>query len=107
MKIEIDITIPNDLAPFADAAWKASGSGAKSAEAYVASLISTELQEKADARVSEVVSSWRPVDAPEVVARKNELAAKLKDMPLEKLAAIEAVLAAEAVVGPVEEEIKP
>lgn len=107
MNIEIVITIPKDLAPFADTAWKASGSGEPSAEAYVASLISTELQENADARVSEVVSSWRPVDAPEVIARKEAVAAKLKDIPVEKLEAIEAALAVESVVGPVEEEIKP
>lgn len=105
--MNIKINIPKDLKPFVEAALQASGSAAVSANDYIAELITGELQEIADARVIEIASSWRPVDAPEVTARKEAVAAKLKDIPVEKLEAIEAALAAEAVVGPVEEEIKP
>lgn len=105
--MNLKINIPKDLKPFVDAALQASGSAAASANDYVSELVADEFQAKLDARVIEIASSWRPVDAPEVAARKEAVASKLKDIPLDKLEAIEAALAAEAVVGPVEEEIKP
>lgn len=105
--MNIKINIPKDLKPFVESALQASGSSAASANDYVAELITQETQEKTDARVIEIASSWRPVDAPEVTARKEAVAAKLKDIPVEKLEAIEAALEVDAVVVPVAEEIKP
>lgn len=104
--MNLKINIPKDLKPFVEAALQASGSAAASANDYVAELVADEFQSKLDARVIEIASSWRPVDAPEVAARKDALAAKLKDMPLEKLVAVEDALAAADVAAPVDEPIK-
>ena len=93
--MNIKINIPKELKSFVDASLQASGSTAATGNDYIAELIVEEFQAKADARVIEIASSWRPVDAPEVLTRKDELAAKLKNLPIEKLEAIEAVLAEE------------
>jgi len=95
--MNIKINIPKDLKPFVDAALQTSGSAAESANDYVEELIFGEFQAKADARVIEIASSWKPVDAPEVASRKEALAAKLKGMPIEKLSAMEAIAEAAGV----------
>ena len=53
------------------------------------------LQPKLDAFAAEVCGSWQPPEDPAVAERKAAVAEKLKDIPVEKLEAIEAELAKE------------
>ena len=88
------ITISDIHRKWATIAYEAAvNEGAKDAD--VDSYLERILQPRLDAFAAEVCASWKPPEDPAVVERKALVAEKLKDIPEEKLAAIEAELAKE------------
>lgn len=80
-------------------------SQAESVEVYLEGL----MRPFVDAKAAEIVNSWKPVDAPEVLKRREELAEILKTVSVETLAAVEAAIAVDsksdqAAVAPAQSE---
>lgn len=63
---------------------------AQSVQEYIETL----LQPEFDARANAISDSWKPVDAPDIAIKRDEISYKISTAPADKIEAIQAVIAA-------------
>lgn len=101
MKITIDIDLSPEREKWATTAFQSVAESKETAAATVEEYIGSILKPSVASILDQVTDSWRPEDAPEVAAKRDQLASKIRDLPPEKLqeieASIDAAQAAEAV----------
>ncbi len=99
MKLTFDIDISPEREKWATIAFQSVVESKETEAATVEEYIASILKPSVEAIIGQVTDSWKPVEAAEVVARRDAAADLISEIPAEKLAvveaAIEAALAAE------------
>ena len=94
MKLTLEIELSPEREKWATTVWQtavaAKETEAQTLDEYLEGLV----QPFVDQRIAEITDSWKPAETAEDTARREAVAAALQEIPLEKLAAIEAAIEA-------------
>lgn len=100
MKITIDIDLSPEREKWAAIAFQSVVESKETEAATVEEYLGSILKPSVEATLGQVTDSWKPEEAAEIKERRAAAAAKLSEVPIEKLEAIEAALAAESETKP-------
>jgi hypothetical protein len=100
MKITIDIDLSRERKKWANTALQNDVAANESQAATLEEYLAPKLQPFVEAKLNEITDSWKPIETEEIKERRAAVAVLLNEIPAEKLAAVEAAIAAEVQTKP-------
>jgi len=94
MKLTIDIELSPEREKWATNALQNDVAAKETEATTLEEYLAPKLQPFVEEKLNEITDSWRPVDAPEVAAKRDSVAELLKEIPADKLEEIEAAIIA-------------
>lgn len=100
MRLTFDIDLSPEREKWATTALQRDVEAKESTASTVEEYLGPKLQPFLEQKLSEMTDSWKPEESVEIKERRAAAAALLKEVPIAKLEAIEATLAAEFAPNP-------
>jgi len=90
----MQINLTSERLKWATIAFESAKNAKETTAVTVEGYLESVAQSSFDSLLNSITDSWRPVDAPEVAAKRDSVAELLKEIPADKLEEIEAAIIA-------------